>query len=143
MPNFESFLTSILHRPQVSPHARKQKRNPLNAANEAAFVARCGFQRSIVTFLTQWMTSGSHGKPYANWALPGAAYAIGANGKSLIDEDVLRSVEIRLVDTLDWLVASRRTSDEHRSSEEMSVEDVDFQDRLVDAALRQSQSQNV
>ena len=52
------------------------------------------------------MTSGSHGKPYVNWALPGAAcpYAIEADGRSFIDKAVLKAGCIRLVDTLAWLL---------------------------------------
>ena len=48
------------------------------------------------------MTSGSHGKPYANWALSGAAcsYAIGADGRSSVDEVVLKAIWTRLTDAL-------------------------------------------
>jgi len=51
------------------------------------------------------MTSRSHGKPYANWALPGAAcsYAIQADGSSSVDKPVSRGVSTWLTDTLDWL----------------------------------------
>ena len=64
------------------------------------------------------MTSGSHGKPYASWALPGAAcpYAIEADGKSSIDnlKAVLEAVGLQLVDTIDWLFpGQKRISDEH------------------------------
>ena len=65
------------------------------------------------------MTSGSHGKPYANWALPGAAcsYAIGADGRSSVDEAVLKASWIRLTDALAWLFpGQKRISDEHVSS---------------------------
>ena len=65
------------------------------------------------------MTSGSHGKPYANWALPGAAcsYAIGADGRSSVDEAVLKAVLTRLTDALDWLFpGQKRIFDEHVSS---------------------------
>ena len=65
------------------------------------------------------MTSGSHGKPYANWALPGAAcsYAIGADGRSSVDDAVLEAVLTRLVDALDWLFpGQRRISDGYVSS---------------------------
>jgi hypothetical protein len=46
-------------------------------------------------FKTAWMTSESHGKPDANWALPDAQYAVGANRMS-IDEDVSTEVGSRL-----------------------------------------------
>jgi hypothetical protein len=72
------------------------------------------------------MTSGSHGKPNANWALPGDAcsYAIEADGRSSIDKAVLEAVGIRLVDTLDWLFPSqKRISDEHVSGGDESSDD--------------------
>ena len=65
------------------------------------------------------MTSGAHGKPYVNWALPGAAcsYAIGADGRSSVDELVLKAVLMLLTDALDWLFpGQKRISDEHISS---------------------------
>jgi hypothetical protein len=65
-----------------------------------------------------WMTSGSHGKPCANWALPGAPYALEANGRSRIDEDVCFGVCTRLRETIDEQVLSRWASDEHRSSDD-------------------------
>ena len=56
------------------------------------------------------MTSKSHGKPYANWVLPGAAcsYAIGADGKSSVDEAVLKAIWIRLTDVLAWLFPDQK-----------------------------------
>ncbi|KAF5379428.1 hypothetical protein D9615_006626 [Tricholomella constricta] len=66
-----------------------------------------------------WMTSGSHGKPYANWALPGAAcsYATGADGRSSVDEAVLKAVSTRLTGALDWLLPGQKSiSDELVSS---------------------------
>jgi len=64
------------------------------------------------------MTSGSHGKPYANWALPGAAcsYAIQADGRSSVDDAVLKAVSIRLTGALDFFPGQKRVSDDHVSS---------------------------
>jgi hypothetical protein len=65
------------------------------------------------------MISGSHGKPYANWALPGTAcsYAIAADGRSSVDKAVLKAVSARLTDALDCLFpGQKRISDEHVSS---------------------------
>ena len=62
------------------------------------------------------MTSGSHGKPYANWTLPSAVclYAIGTDGRSSVDEAVLKAVWTRLTDTLAWLFpGQKRIFDEH------------------------------
>ena len=74
-------------------------------------------------FGTRWMTNRSHSKPYANWALPGAAcpHAIEADGKSSIDEAVLEDVGIQLVDTLDSLfLGQKRILDESSDEEERS-----------------------
>ncbi len=63
-----------------------------------------------------WLTSGSHGEPYANWALPGTAcgYALGQDGRSSVDAAMLKAVSARLSDMLDWLLpGQRRVSDEH------------------------------
>jgi hypothetical protein len=56
----------------------------------------------------------SYFKPYANWALPGAAcpYAIEADGRSSIDNTVLEAVGMQLVGTLDWLFPGQKISDE-------------------------------
>ena len=70
------------------------------------------------------MTSGSHGKPYANWTLPSAAclYAIGTDGRSSVD--VLKAVWTRLTDTLAWLFpGQKRISDERFSSGDESSGD--------------------
>ena len=70
-------------------------------------------------FGTRWMTSGSHGRPYANWALPGAAcsYAIGADGRSSVDEAVFKAIWTRLTDALALLFpGQKRISDDHFSS---------------------------
>jgi hypothetical protein len=65
-----------------------------------------------------WMTSGSHGKPDANWALPGAPYELGANRRSRIDEDVCFGVRVRLRNAIDKQVLSRRASDQYLSSDD-------------------------
>ena len=65
------------------------------------------------------MTSGSHGKPYANWALPGTAgEQIGATLRG-VDGQVAKGVDTRLKDMLAWLNVKggpKRTSDERASS---------------------------
>ncbi|KAG6815232.1 hypothetical protein H0H93_010502 [Arthromyces matolae] len=79
-----------------------------------------------------WMTSGCHGKPYENWALPGPAGSM-QNGALLgpasrmqeamvvkVNRLVVNAINMRLVDTLDWArienTKFRRVSDEHASS---------------------------
>ncbi|KAG6813231.1 hypothetical protein H0H92_012868 [Tricholoma furcatifolium] len=57
-------------------------------------------------------TSGSHGKPYANWALPGTA---------AVDEELLQGIETRVRDTVKnsiGPVPARTISDEFVSSED-------------------------
>jgi len=54
-------------------------------------------------FGTRWMTSGSHGKPYPNWALPGTACVYARRedgGGSLVDDALLEGVSIRFNDAL-------------------------------------------
>jgi hypothetical protein len=68
------------------------------------------------------LTSGSHGKAYAGWALPGATClrVMGLDGVRVLDAAVLRGVSTRLEDTLSWIfpTQSRRISDEHISTDE-------------------------
>jgi hypothetical protein len=66
-----------------------------------------------------WMTSGSHGKPYANWALPvTAGEQIEATLRG-VDGQVAKGVNTRLKDMLAWLNVKggpKRISDERASS---------------------------
>ena len=65
------------------------------------------------------MTSGSHGKPYANWTLPSVVclYAIGTDGRSSVDEAVFKAIWTRLTDALALLFpGQKRISDDHFSS---------------------------
>jgi OTT_1508-like deaminase len=67
-----------------------------------------------------WMTSGSHGKPYDNWALPGAASEMeGVRAWRRFDRYVITGVYTRLTDTLTWVrkLTPKRISDEHASSD--------------------------
>ena len=93
--------------------------HPIGVSKRSCFCCVLWMESHNGIFGTQWMTSGSHGKPYANWALPGAAcsYAIGADGKSSVDELVLKAVLTRLTDALDWLFpGQKKISDEYISS---------------------------
>jgi len=65
------------------------------------------------------MTSGSHGKPYDNWALPGAAGEMkGVRAWRRFDEHVIMDVYTRLTDTLAWVrkLTAKRISYEDVSS---------------------------
>ncbi|KAF8809957.1 hypothetical protein BYT27DRAFT_7093155, partial [Phlegmacium glaucopus] len=72
-----------------------------------------------------WMTSGSHGKPYDNWALPGAASEMEGVRAWRLDEYVITSV-YKLPDTLAWLrmlTSKRISSGSDSDSSEDAVED--------------------
>jgi hypothetical protein len=121
-PRIHAELRVILDlNPPSSPMVQAQK--PIGCSKRSCLCCTLWVAAFNHIFLTRWMTSRSHGKPCANWALPGAAYAVGDNGKSYIDEDVFNTVADRLEDTLAWLVWGRRPSDEHRPSDEGSSED--------------------
>ena len=65
------------------------------------------------------MTSGSHGKPYANWALPGTVgEQIGTTLRG-VDGQVVKGINTRLKDMLAWLNVKggpKRISDKRASS---------------------------
>jgi hypothetical protein len=89
-------------------------------------------------YKTQWLTSGSHGKPYANWALPGPAYMLNVDehGRSDVDAAVLRGVSQRLTDTLAWLLpGQKRISDEHVSSDDGSSDSEERPDYQAHALM--------
>jgi OTT_1508-like deaminase len=109
-------LRIILH---LGPPPLDPAVHPIGVSKRSCFCCVLWIESHNRIFGTQWMTSGSHGKPYANWALPGAAcsYAIGADGRSSVDEAVLKAIWTRLTDALAWLFpGQKRISDEHVSS---------------------------
>ncbi|KAG6862750.1 hypothetical protein C0991_010369 [Blastosporella zonata] len=67
-----------------------------------------------------WMTSGCHGKPYENWALPGPAGEMQEVMVKKVNRLVIDAISMRLVDTLAWAMQAnmkfKRISDEHASS---------------------------
>jgi len=90
-------------------------------------------------FETKWMTSGSHGKPYPNWALPGTAcaYAKQPDGRSSVDKTLLAGVSMRLKDALNKLSPGQnRVSDEFTSGGESS------DGAYSDASLTESHEQH-
>jgi hypothetical protein len=106
------------------PGSSQERQKPIGCSKRSCLCCTLWISAFNRRLYKMWMTSGSHGKPYANWALPCAAYAVGRNGKSLVDEDVIKGVDLRLKDTLEWLELGRRISDEHRSStDEESAEE--------------------
>ncbi|KAI5999771.1 hypothetical protein F5J12DRAFT_951708 [Pisolithus orientalis] len=73
-------------------------------------------------YRTKWLTSGSHGKPYSAWALPGYSYAHAwaANRQSDVDIAVMKGVEKCLIQTIAQLFPNqRRLSDEFQWRLEM------------------------
>jgi hypothetical protein len=66
-----------------------------------------------------WMTSGSHGKPYTNWALPGTVGEQIRTTLCGVDGQVVKGINTRLKDMLAWLNVKggpKRISDERASS---------------------------
>jgi hypothetical protein len=109
-------LRILLHLSLPSPNPLVQ---PIGVSKRSCFCCALWIDTHNDIYRTEWMTSGSHGKPYANWAFPGSAclYAIGADGKSSVDKGVLDAVSVLLEDMLAWLFPGRkRISDEHFSS---------------------------
>ncbi|KAM6499390.1 hypothetical protein JOM56_004898 [Amanita muscaria] len=54
-------------------------------ASIKAYSALClASDMAACQFSTQWRTSGSHNKPYANWALPAVAYDMDGEGKTIL-----------------------------------------------------------
>ncbi|KAM6491130.1 hypothetical protein JOM56_013369 [Amanita muscaria] len=112
--------------------------HPIGVSKRSCFCCTLWINSHNRIFGTRWMTSGSHGKPYANWALPGAAcsYAIRADGRSSVDKAVLDPVSMRLTDTLDWLSSGqKRISDEYVSSGDDSESSDSWAADTVDSNL--------
>jgi hypothetical protein len=115
-------LRIMLHLSSMSPVESSTVR-PIGVSKRSCLCCALWMQLYNRIFRTNWMTSGSHGRPYATWALPGAACsnAVGDNGISFVDKDVLEGVFIQLQDFLEWLFpGQRRVSDELRSSGDSS-----------------------
>ena len=109
-------LRVILH---LGPPPLDPAVHPIGVSKLTCFCCVLWIESHNRIFGTQCMTSGSHGKPYANWTLPSAVclYAIGTDGRSSVDEAVLKAVWTRLTDTLAWLFpGQKRIFDEHFSS---------------------------
>ncbi|KIL60041.1 hypothetical protein M378DRAFT_180581 [Amanita muscaria Koide BX008] len=78
-----------------------QEPRAIGCSERSCFCCTAWIESFNCQFSTQWRTSGYHNKPYTNWALPAVAYDMDGEGKSRIDRDVLRKVEIELVDVLE------------------------------------------
>ncbi|THH03284.1 hypothetical protein EW146_g10473 [Bondarzewia mesenterica] len=92
----------------------QSKRQPIGCSKRSCFCCTLWIDAHNEKFKTQWSTSGSHGKPYATWALPGDAARYGTSD---VDAAVLHGVSVRLTDTLAWLFpGQKKISDEHVSS---------------------------
>ncbi|KAI6146369.1 hypothetical protein BKA82DRAFT_20060 [Pisolithus tinctorius] len=70
---------------------------------------------------TNWLTSGSHGKVYAAWALP---------GRGKVDEHVLTEMQVRLAHALQHFPTNQRLPDAERSESE------DAEEKLSDGAAK-------
>ncbi|GBE80256.1 hypothetical protein SCP_0214710 [Sparassis crispa] len=120
-------LRIILHLSSASSHPRRTVGPPeqeaIGCSKRSCFCCALWIDAYNDEFKTEWLTSGSHGKPYATWALPGPSYAHARirSGKNVVDAAVLDGVSVRLTDTLAWLFpGQKRVSDEHVSTGESS-----------------------
>ena len=119
-PNFALFSTSVHHCYQNPPsnfHSESRNSYPLVAASTAACVVWIDMFNDRIGM--SWMTSGSHGQLYANWALPGAAGEQIEATLHGVDGQVVKGVNTRLKDMLSWLNVKsgpRRISDVRVSS---------------------------
>jgi hypothetical protein len=134
-PRVHAELRIILH---LGPPTRGSPIQGIGVSKRSCLCCQLWIESYNGLFGTRWMTSGTHGKPYANWALPGTAcsYAVQRNGESSVDNAVINLVNLRVEAHLAWLFpGSRRTSDEHVSSGDESSEDeklAQVQDSAID-----------
>ncbi|KAH7885636.1 hypothetical protein F5I97DRAFT_1887538 [Phlebopus sp. FC_14] len=86
---------------------------PIGCSKRSCLCCYIWIQAYNKSFKQKFLTSGSHGKPYPAWTLPGRC----SNHVSSIDQVVANEVSKRLKDTLEGVANNnRRVSDEHRSS---------------------------
>jgi hypothetical protein len=89
---------------------------PIGASKRSCFCCTFWIEAHNRMFETQWMASRSHGKPHANWALPGAACSY--DGTSSLDKAVLQAVSVRLTNALDSF-SPQVSTDSDDESEQM------------------------
>jgi hypothetical protein len=87
--------------------------SPIGVSKRSCFCCRLWIEAHNRMFGTQWMASRSHGKPHANWALPGAACSY--DGTSSLDKAVLHTVSMELTNALDSLFPQVSTDSEDES----------------------------
>jgi hypothetical protein len=100
----------------LSPHATQR---PIGCSKRSCLCCVLWIDAFNADTGMLWMTSGSHGKPYDNWALPGGAGEMkGVSAWRRFDQHVIMGIYTRLTDTLAWVrkLAAKRISDEHASS---------------------------
>jgi len=116
-------LRIILYLSQAPPF--DPRTHPIGVSKRSCLCCALWIDGYNRIFHTRWLTSGSHGKPYANWALPSAAcgYAVGEDGKSSVDVRVLKGVSLRLKDALAWLGRLQLPGDEMISDEYVSSDE--------------------
>jgi len=88
---------------------------PIGVSKRSCFCCTTWIEAHNRMFGTQWMVSRSHGKPHANWALPGAACSY--DGTSSLDKAVLQAVSMRLRNALDSLFPHDSTDSEDESEQ--------------------------
>jgi len=104
----------ILHLSQPFPGAPFASRSvqPIGMSKRSCFCCTLWIETYNHFFSTRsrWITSRSHGKPYATWAFPGSAclHTAGADGESSVDKPVPDAVSSRLTHMLDWPFPGKR-----------------------------------
>ncbi|KAI5980643.1 hypothetical protein EDC04DRAFT_2917647 [Pisolithus marmoratus] len=111
-PRLHAEIRIILYLDSLPDRTRSPHLRPVGCSKRSCLCCALWIQSYNNVFKTKWLTSGTHGKPYSAWALPG----------SLADEAVLAGVDQRLVELLLGLrspISSQR-SDDHRSTNTMA-----------------------
>ena len=108
----------------LGPPSSSEPVRPIGVSKRSCLACALWIHEHNGIFETQWMTSGSHGKPYANWAPPGLVHPY-LKGRLSVDRAVLNGISKRLDHIFAKLFPNhRRRSDEYvsSSSEESSPE---------------------
>lgn len=112
-------LRIILHFHVKSPLPDFAPVHPIGVSKRSCLCCTVWMELYNDFFGTQWKTSGSHGKPKADWALTGVAL-----GRGLVDNCVWNAVSRRLEDVLYCLLPRQRSEsdDEFEELEQLALD---------------------
>ncbi|RDB22206.1 hypothetical protein Hypma_010726 [Hypsizygus marmoreus] len=117
-PRLHTELRIILHLARTLPRSPTLRKTmlPIGCSKRSCLCCTLWMKSFNQNSSFQWMTGGSHGKPYENWALPGDAGRMGIRPDP--DETVIAGIHHRLVQELDTLMPEQlpRKSDELAST---------------------------